>query len=207
MLTDLVFDIETGADLDRARECGILDPDLDGISAPSNYKDPVKIAEYIEQAKQKRIIEASERVSTLPLRDWFARVRMIGYKTSEKAWIDVDDEGALLRRFWDNAESPYRLVSFNGKGFDLPHILQRSLILRVPVNWRLYSALIARFRDEVHLDLHTYLPGSLDEIMQVVFGTAKQPINFAACSDSELAAHCLADVEMTYALFKSLTGE
>jgi len=59
-------------------------------------------------------------------------------------------EASLLRRFWELVEPVDRVTTYNGRRFDLPMILQRSLLHGVPVGRDLLGP---RFQTRPHLDL------------------------------------------------------
>jgi 3'-5' exonuclease len=61
------------------------------------------------------------------------------------------DEVELLTAFWDVAKHYDNIVTFNGRGFDVPFIYLRSALLNVPIsrkNWLGY-----RFQTDPHCDL------------------------------------------------------
>jgi hypothetical protein len=61
------------------------------------------------------------------------------------------DEIELLNSFWDLARHYEEVVTFNGRGFDVPFLYLRSAILNVPIskkNWLGY-----RYATEPHCDL------------------------------------------------------
>jgi hypothetical protein len=66
-------------------------------------------------------------------------------------FLPVADETELLTAFWDVAKHYDNIVTFNGRGFDVPFIYLRSALLNVPIskkNWLGY-----RFATEPHCDL------------------------------------------------------
>jgi DNA polymerase elongation subunit (family B) len=61
------------------------------------------------------------------------------------------DEAELLTAFWDVAQHYEAIVTFNGRGFDVPFLYLRSALLNVPIkrkDWLGY-----RFQTEPHCDL------------------------------------------------------
>jgi len=61
------------------------------------------------------------------------------------------DEPELLTAFWDVAKHYDEIVTFNGRGFDVPFLYLRSAVLNVPItkkNWLGY-----RYATEPHCDL------------------------------------------------------
>lgn len=66
-------------------------------------------------------------------------------------YVPFADESELLTAFWDVAKHYESIVTFNGRGFDVPFIYLRSALLNVPIsrkNWLGY-----RFATEPHCDL------------------------------------------------------
>ena len=66
-------------------------------------------------------------------------------------FVPCVDEGELLAAFWDLAKHYEEVVTFNGRGFDVPFLYLRSAVLNVPIskkNWLGY-----RFQTEPHCDL------------------------------------------------------
>ncbi|PRP98801.1 putative 3'-5' exonuclease related to the exonuclease domain of PolB [Enhygromyxa salina] len=63
-------------------------------------------------------------------------------------------EAELLRSFWHLADAAELVVSFNGRGFDVPFLVTRSLILGVPARVDLVSS---PFSLRPHLDLYRLL--------------------------------------------------
>jgi DNA polymerase elongation subunit (family B) len=66
-------------------------------------------------------------------------------------FVPCADEPELLTAFWDVARHYDSIVTFNGRGFDVPFIYLRSALLNVPISrkdWLGY-----RFQTEPHCDL------------------------------------------------------
>lgn len=119
----VIFDLET-APIDDAGTY------VEPATAPSNYKDPVKIAEYIREA------EASA-VAKCALDPDLCRIVALGVSESDNhappvvyPCFDVAGERHALECFWQIAART-TLVGFNCLTFDLPVILRRSLYLGV----------------------------------------------------------------------------
>lgn len=132
----VVFDIETIADLDRAKE---LLPAFDPSTVKTGNLGPDKAAEKVAEAKA-----AAER-------DWFdqsalfaerAKVAMIGWYDGKEFVLNHlrnDPEPVLLAKWWAqckaNIYGQFRqpMLSFYGNSFDLPFLIRRSWITRVSV--------------------------------------------------------------------------
>jgi DNA polymerase elongation subunit (family B) len=66
-------------------------------------------------------------------------------------FVPCVDEAELLTAFWDVAQHYEAIVTFNGRGFDVPFLYLRSALLNVPIkrkDWLGY-----RFQTEPHCDL------------------------------------------------------
>lgn len=85
--------------------------------------------------------------SALPLDNFDETQQEYLFRECEK----IADETELLTQFWDAAKKFDNVVTFNGRGFDVPFIYLRSAILNVPIskkNWLGY-----RYATEPHCDL------------------------------------------------------
>jgi uncharacterized protein YprB with RNaseH-like and TPR domain len=106
---------------------------LEPIEAPSNYKDPQKIADYIAEATAK----ALDRCGLDP-----DLCRIVALGAGEVEGPDTvilckteDDEATALEALWKRVTNaagvPRTLVSFNGFGYDLPVLMRRSQYLGI----------------------------------------------------------------------------
>lgn len=121
------FDIETGP-----RPLAEIEGLMPTFTAPSNYKDEVKIAANIEQQKQ-------EWIASSALYAERGQVLLISVKDSGGVVIQFEDgeEATILRDFFhwanDTHESSENFVGFNSHAFDLPFIVRRAWALNVTV--------------------------------------------------------------------------
>src|SRR5512145_2366643 len=158
-MAKLVFDIETTAlpveMFDEAqqeylfRECGKI-PD--------------------EAAREARRGEIQQQCSLWPFTAQVVCIAMLNAETSRGQvlftaddyedsgdeagpveFVPCMDESELLTAFWDVAKHYDQIVTFNGRGFDVPFMYLRSALLNVPItrkDWLGY-----RFQTEPHCDL------------------------------------------------------
>lgn len=125
--SSLVFDVEAYA-IDGAGDY------LEPASAPGNYKDPDKIAAYIEQANREALGKAALDID---LGRIVALGSMSDTDTEPSVWLarDEADEREALLWFWNRVTmaGTFRptLIGFNCMGYDLPLMLRRSLYLGV----------------------------------------------------------------------------
>jgi len=74
-----------------------------------------------------------------------------GAEAGPVEFVSCLDEVELLTAFWDVAKHYETVVTFNGRGFDVPFVYLRSALLRVPItrkDWLGY-----RYQTEPHCDL------------------------------------------------------
>lgn len=65
-------------------------------------------------------------------------------------YIEVGDEKELLEKFWQDIKIYNQFITFNGRTFDCPFLILRSVILRVKASRDLMPY---RYDDRIHLDL------------------------------------------------------
>ncbi len=137
-------------------------------------------------------------------------------------FVPCADEVELLTAFWDAASHFDRVVTFNGRGFDVPFMYLRSAALNVPIskkNWLGY-----RFSTDPHCDLADqltfYSVGGRDgaarrfnlDFYCKVFGIPSPKAEGVTGMDvndlmqegrfREIAEYCVRDVEATVSLYK-----
>lgn len=66
-------------------------------------------------------------------------------------FVPCPDESELLDHFWEVAKHYEAVVTFNGRGFDVPFLYLRSALLQVPITCRHWLGY--RFQVEPHCDL------------------------------------------------------
>jgi len=135
-------------------------------------------------------------------------------------FIPCVDEAELLTSFWEVAKHYEGVVTFNGRGFDVPFIYLRSALLNTPISrkdWLGY-----RFQTEPHCDLAeqlTFYNGGRDgasrrfnlDFYCKVFGIESPKSHGVTGMDvnrllaegryHEIAEYCLGDVQATMLLY------
>jgi len=133
------------------------------------------------------------------------------------SWIRPMTEAELLRSFWHLADAAELVVSYNGRGFDVPFLLMRSLIHGIPARVDLLSS---PFSLRPHLDLFRLIghgrgglgSTSLDVICWALGiespkgamdGSMVAP-TYARGDIESIATYNVADVRATTAVFRHL---
>lgn len=197
----MVFDIETRAkSLEWVKANGLMP----SFKAPSNYKDPDKIA-------AKEAEHETDVMSRAALDPVLSEILAIGYIKDGKKVILWGDERKMLEAFWAEVRkvvnSYGKLIGFNIVGFDLPFLIRRSWVHNVPYveairRGRYYSDnLVCDLAEIWRLgDKNTFI--SLDRISRLLgigekSGSGK---DFAALWDSDreaAIAYLHKDLELT----------
>ncbi len=158
-MAKLVFDIETSA---------LPLEQFDEAQQEYLFRECERIAD--EDARATRRTEIGQLFSLWPLTAQVICIAMLNAETSRGQvlftapefqedtgeaspvkFIPCVDEAELLSHFWDTAKHYQTIVTFNGRGFDIPFIYLRSALLNVPISrkdWLGY-----RFQTEPHCDL------------------------------------------------------
>ena len=158
-MATLVFDIETSA---------LPLEQFDDAQQEYLFRETEKIAD--EAAKQTKREEITRFMSLWPFTSQVVCIAMLNAETlrgqsiyladdfeddagdaGPVEFVPCADESELLTAFWDVAKHYDNVVTFNGRGFDVPFIYLRSALLSVPItkkNWLGY-----RFATEPHCDL------------------------------------------------------
>jgi predicted PolB exonuclease-like 3'-5' exonuclease len=187
----IAIDIETYGDNDLAMKSGAFG----NISAPSNYKDPVKIASYIEIKKQ----EFKEK---LALKIHYAQVKLIKIFDSEKGMVtfenfgldkkvekDIIEKAITYIRTGSASTHTKEIVTFNGKKYDFPVLMARGEILHADIPYRWLQGLTGYGDRAGHYDMSDGREGSLDINLKRIFGKGKHEIDFLHVSDADLDAY------------------
>jgi len=114
---------------------GQQEPTFHDISAPSNYKDPDKIAAWINDKLAEQVSRAALNIDLGVISAIGMRMGEAG-RTISRLVTDQYTERHLLRSFWRCMEKCHgETVGYNTLGFDLPFIMRRSweLEVRVPI--------------------------------------------------------------------------
>ena len=158
-MATLVFDIETTAlPLDH----------FDETQREYLFRDAEKIPD--ETGRAARRVELERMLNLWPLTARVICIAMLNTETQRGQvlftaedheegaaeagpveFVPCVDEAELLAAFWDVAKHYDTVVTFNGRGFDVPFIYLRSALMNVPISrkdWLGY-----RFATEPHCDL------------------------------------------------------
>jgi len=158
-MAKLVFDIETSA---------LPVENFDEVQREYLFRDAERLPE--EPAREVRRAEILQQFNLWPFTAQVVSIAMLNAEsargqalflaedfeedtdeTQPVKFVPCADEGELLGTFWDVARKYEHVITFNGRGFDVPFIYLRSALLNVSItrkDWLGY-----RFQTEPHCDL------------------------------------------------------
>ncbi len=210
----LVFDIETVPDAALIRSVRYPDEDINDVEAVERYRADI----FTATNGASQFIPATFQ---LPVALCLARVR--GDLTIESiASLDEPDfrTEEISRAFWREVENSHpdtALVTFNGRGFDLP--VMELMSFRYGIQARRYfgDRQAGRYRAGVkHIDLQTWLSnysavrlnGGLNLLAKAIGCPGKGEVNGDAVyglyhggKKQEISDYCIGDVLDTYLVF------
>lgn len=166
----------------------------------------------------------------------FGRIVCIGYALNNSpAEILSGTEERMLERFWEIASSVDLFVGHNIRDFDLPFIMQRSMVLGVKPSWvRFEEPGIPKYKMNKFLDFARYKSAPIFDIMwewnhwkdkwdnktiehvamAMDIETPKQGIDGSQVFEfykkgklDEIMEYCKRDVETNRAVYKRMTFE
>jgi DNA polymerase elongation subunit (family B) len=229
-MATLVFDIETTSQPVE---------NFDETQQEYLFREAFKLAQPIE--RENKVADIARQFSLWPLTGKVVCIAMLNadsargqvlfvaedYEPEEGEAGPVEfvacmDEIELLTAFWDVARHYDSIVTFNGRGFDVPFIYLRSAVLNVPISrkdWLGY-----RYQTDPHCDLAEQLTFygvsgregaarrfNLDFYCKAfgiespkAQGVTGMDVNdlVAAGSFREIAEYCLRDVKATVLLYQ-----
>jgi DNA polymerase elongation subunit (family B) len=158
----LVFDIETSAlpleQFDQTQQEYLF---RDSEKIPDETARAVRRAELLQQFNLwpftaqvvciAMLNADTQRGQVLFTAEDFEEEPVEGKAVEAVEFVPCVDESELLTAFWDVARHYDSIITFNGRGFDVPFIYLRSALLHVPISrkdWLGY-----RYQTEPHCDL------------------------------------------------------
>jgi predicted PolB exonuclease-like 3'-5' exonuclease len=216
MIHYLVFDIETRVDKDLVKE--VYDPEnsLTLDQAYDTARDQI-----LERSGQQSDFfpipfHIPIAISTLQADDNY-RIRSLGCLGTDRF-----SEAELVSRFWQIFENVQTLITFNGRGFDLPVLETRALKHGIPLT-RYFATGQGRstyrgnrYSDTYHLDLCDFLSNfgaayrrnSLNLLSKLIglpgkYNIAGEDVEYLYRQgrQKEINQYCMTDVLQTYLLF------
>lgn len=197
-MSHFILDIETKPDAE------LIEAFTANIKPAGNIKDPAKIAADIQKKK-----DAARK--SMSVDQDYCDIVCIGIK-------EVGQPGNLYTieqmEQWstENLNDDMKLVTFNGKTFDIPIIIKSGIKKGVRLPYAVLKGMTERYsKASNHVDLIQVLSfgdrdkyKSLDAYLRIYLKIQKETLGddfFDNATDEELKKHCLEDLQFTEDLF------
>lgn len=200
----LFFDIETAAD----QEVISILPE---VIPNGTLKDPAKIAADIEK-------KTAERNADLGLDPTTCKIVCISARDEKNqvTYTWTKDEKTMLENFWSMAFNFTSFCTFNGKSFDVPVLMFRSMILGVTpckIDTNPYSINNHYDLRAIFTGRNKFQKGSLDFLCKRLgcpiepFGSGKDVQGWYDSGDkASIVKHCEMDIKMLEWLYMRMKG-
>jgi predicted PolB exonuclease-like 3'-5' exonuclease len=216
MVNFLVFDIETRVDKELVKE--VYDPD-----------NSLTLDQAYDSARDKILERSGQQSDFFPVpfhipiaistlqADESYQIRSLGCLGADRF-----SELELVTKFWQIFDNSQTLVTFNGRGFDLPVLETRALKFGIPLSRYFATGQTkntyrgSRYNDAYHIDLCDFLSNfgaayrrnSLNVLSKLIGLPGKYSIEgedveylFRQGRQKEINQYCMTDVLQTYFLF------
>jgi predicted PolB exonuclease-like 3'-5' exonuclease len=232
---DATLLVDEGLDLVEDLLCDVLVFDIETVPAVDLRKVPSTIAQSVAKHAERNEWDETKVMSLSP---YFGQVVSLAVGNGEQdprtqdvtvfvvppkgspttglpSWIRPVSEVELLRAFWTLAGHASCVVSYNGRGFDIPFLTGRSLINEVPVRVDLQSS---PYSLRPHLDLFNIVapggfgrgPASLDVVCWALgFASPKESMDgsmvagtYAKGDVASIALYNAGDVRATTGVYQ-----
>lgn len=212
----LVFDIETRVDKELVKRVHDAENVLTTEQAYDKARDDLLVKSNQQSDFFPIPYHIPIAIATLQADDEY-RIRSLGCLGKDRY-----SEAEMISRFWQIFEGTQTLVTFNGRGFDLPVLEMRALKsgLSLPRYFGSPQAKLShrssRYSDSYHIDLCDFLSnfgavyrrGSLDLLAKLIGLPGKYSLEggdveylFRQGRQKEINQYCITDVLQTYLLF------
>ena len=219
---NLVFDIETvGTDFNSLAESQkeFL------LRYTESEKDPVKKEELIDEAKRYiSLYPYTAKIVAIGLLNMETEKSLVLYEGEKCDEWSVEEktikykpysEEEMLKYFWKYVSKAGKVISFNGRNFDLPFIMIRSAIMKIKptINFMKYRYDSSRHVDlleqltffgltkKFNLDFYCNAFGIESPKSKGITGMEVKEL-YKAGRIKDIAIYCGEDVRATYELFK-----
>ena len=161
-----------------------------------------------------RVFCDCETLGLDPITDRIVCISILNYEPDKvdriQTFIDLD-EAVVLERFWKALPDEYfQLLTFNGSSFDIPFLIQRSIIKNVKIKRNFKSIDLRKYATGFEFSYNRFTKGTLNQF-GIALGYEEKKENgssilklFIDHDYETIRKHCEYDIELTLALYKRL---
>lgn len=207
--------------------------EIAAVRAPSNYKDEVKIAEYISGKRAEIEAGIADRIAKTSFSGMYGRIACISWAVDDgeiQSTLATDSEEDAINRFYDAVREQAKNKHYGGEvsgmitlcghniaGFDLPFLKHRSMILGIRPPPDVLSAVNAKPWDKTIADTMLIWSQdrekrvSLDKLCRAFGIDGKGDFNGSMVAETwpvdpeKVIEYCKADIQKTRDVYRRLT--
>jgi len=219
---NLVFDIETvGYEFDSLSES----QQEYILRYAEQEKDELKREEKIEDAKRYlSLYPFTAKIVAIGMLNTETENIMVLYESNQKEEFKSEEkkatyksmtEAEMIMYFWDCVKKVEKIITFNGKNFDVPFIMLRSAILKIKPSRNLIKSkydssnhidLLEQFTfygitKKFNLDFYCHAFGIVSPKSKGITGMEVKEL-YKAGRIKDIAVYCSEDVRATFELYK-----
>ena len=150
-----VFDIETAPLPDADIPPALVDRLKDAEPEGDDWKEMLGLYSLSAQVVCIGMLNPDSGKGTVLYDDRHGELTDLEFPPGTEFSLVGGDETEVLEQFWANVSRFERVITYNGRGFDVPFLMQRSLIREVEISTNLLPPRF--FLDRNHLDLQDAL--------------------------------------------------
>ncbi len=218
-MSSCVFDIETAALEDAAIPPALVEKLQQGLEEeddPDAWRDKLGLYALSAQVVVIALFNPDTRRGEVLYDDRHGPIESLATPEGVSVSLVGGSEADIVEHFWKRVAPYDRVVTYNGRGFDVPFLMQRALVHEIPLTCDLMPP---RFhRSSRHLDLQELLsqyratrPYGLAAWTQAIGAASPKEgeVSGAGVGEAfregrtrEIAEYCLRDVEATARLYE-----
>jgi len=154
-VADCIFDIETAPLPDAEIPPALVEKLKDAEPEGDAWKEMLGLYSLSAQVVCIGMMNSSSGKGTVLYDDRHGEISDLNFPEGTEFMLEGGSETEVLERFWANVARFDRVITYNGRGFDVPFLMQRSLIREVPISTNLLPPRFYLNRN--HLDLQDVL--------------------------------------------------
>lgn len=214
----MVFNIETVPDPDMPEEVMPLFPTAENVKAPSNWKDPEKIKQYVDEKVKDLSSSYQDELKEYGILPVSSKIVCISQCIDNRPVESIfgESEEELVKHFAEVVERSNirQYVTFNGKSFDVPHLMIKFVQHRIHIP---FGGMTKRYATYPHTDVYELLSffgahrkGNLTAWAQRFglaepYGKGSMVYEWWKAGDFDsISKHCASNVESTRQIYNHM---
>lgn len=191
-------------------------PDLSMVDLLPQIQ-PDKRIKDLDKVIQDVVLKKQAQIQKMGLNPIFAKVICICLYSPEKQYVLMGEEEEILKKFWETIGRHTQIFTYNGRNFDFPVIIKRSLRYNIGNFYFNTTMFCDRYKSARHVDVMESFCGygnyeKLDTLSKVYLGDEKDEISFLDFpklletkeGQETIAKYCMQDAKLTWQLAEKM---